>query len=117
MPRGCDVDADWPAPGSCIHHSVGVWPGLVDDHTRVLASDPERSLTLCARAWPMGEAEVQVTLTPSGEQTEVAIHEDIVSGPGVLVPGLVRQPALMWRNSETLRRLRLLVEGRAGRTA
>lgn len=36
---------------------------------------------------------------------------------GVLVPGLVRQPALMWRNSETLRRLRLLVEGRAGRTA
>ena len=117
MPRGCDVDADWPAPGSRIHHSVGVWPGLVDDHTRVLASDPERSLTLCARAWPMGEAEVQITLTPSGEQTEVAIHEDVISGPGVLVPGLVRQPALMWRNSETLCRLRLLVEGRAGRTA
>lgn len=73
------------------------------------------------RAWPIGEAEVQVTLTPSGEQTEVAIHEDVVSGPGVLVPGLVRQPALMWRNSEALRRLRLrlrlLVEGRAGRTA
>lgn len=112
-----DVDVDWPAPGSRIHHSVGVWPGLVDDHTRVLASDPERSLTLCARAWPMGEAEVRVTLTPSGEQTEVAIHEDVISGPGVLVPGLVRQPALMWRNSETLCRLRLLVEGRAGRTA
>lgn len=112
-----DVDADWPAAGSRIHHSVGVWPGLVDDHTRVLASDPDRSLTLCARAWPMGEAEVRLTLTPSGEQTEVTIHEDVVSGPGVLVPGLVRQPALMWRNSETLRRLRLLVEGRAGRTA
>ena len=65
----------------------------------------------------MGEAEVRVTLTPAGEQTEVTIREDVVSGPGVLVPGLVRQPGLKWRNSETLRRLRLLVEGRTARTA
>ena len=48
--------------------------------------------------------------------TEVTIVEDVVSGPGLLVPGIARQPGLKWRNSETLRRLRLLVEGRAGRT-
>lgn len=112
-----DVDATWPAEGSRIHHSVGVWPGLVDDHTRVLASQPQQSLTLRARAWPMGEAEVRITLTPSGEQTEVTIREDVVAGPGVLVPSLIRQPGLKWRNAETLRRLRLLVEGRAAQTS
>lgn len=112
-----DVDATWPAEGSRIHHSVGVWPGLVDDHTRVLASQPQQSLTLRARAWPMGEAEVRITLTPSGEQTEVTIREDVVAGPGVLVPSLIRQPGLKWRNAETLRSLRLLVEGRAAQTS
>ncbi|WP_068324906.1 SRPBCC family protein [Janibacter terrae] len=110
-----DVDEDWPAVGSRIHHSVGVWPGLIDDHTRVLAQEPQQSITLCARAWPMGEAEVRITLTPAGDRTEVTIVEDAVSGPALLVPGIARQPGLKWRNSETLRRLRLLVEGRSGR--
>lgn len=112
-----DVDATWPAEGSRIHHSVGVWPGLIDDHTRVLASQPQQSLTVRARAWPMGEAEVRITLTPSGEQTEVTIKEDVVSGPGALLPGLLRHPGLKWRNAETLRRLRLLVEGRTAQTS
>ena len=25
------VDGTWPQPGSRIHHSVGVWPLLIDD--------------------------------------------------------------------------------------
>lgn len=111
-----DVDKEWPAVGSRIHHSVGVWPGLIDDHTRVLAQQPQESITLRARAWPMGEAKVLITLAPAGDRTEVTIAEDVVSGPALLVPGIARQPGLKWRNSETLRRLRLLVEGRSGRT-
>lgn len=110
-----DVDPTWPAEGSRIHHSVGVWPKLIDDHTRALAVQPQQSLTLSARAWPMGEAEVRITLTPAGEQTDVTIEEDVVAGPGLLLPSPLRQPVLKWRNSETLRRLRLLVEGRAAR--
>ena len=108
-----DVDADWPAEGSRIHHSVGVWPRLIDDHTHVLEAEPGRSLRLRARAWPLGEAEVVITLAPMEGRTEVTITEDTVSGPGVLIPGFLRQPSLKWRNTETLRRLRLLVEGRA----
>ena len=27
------VDTNWPAPGSRIHHSVGVWPVVLSDHT------------------------------------------------------------------------------------
>lgn len=107
-----DVEPTWPAVGSRIHHSVGVWPGLIDDHTRVLDAQPQRSMRLRARAWPIGEAEVLITLTPAGEQTEVAIREDTVSGPGVLIPQPLIHLSLAWRNSETLRRLTLLVEGR-----
>lgn len=111
-----DVDPDWPAVGSRIHHSVGAWPALIHDHTRVLAQQPSESITLRARAWPMGEAKVHITVTPVDDRTEVTMVEDVVSGPGLLVPGIARQPGLKWRNSETLHRLRLLVEGRAGRT-
>lgn len=35
-----EVDVKWPASRSRIHHSVGVWPALIDDHTKVLESIP-----------------------------------------------------------------------------
>ncbi|NYF98355.1 SRPBCC family protein [Janibacter cremeus] len=111
-----DVEPSWPAAGSRIHHSVGVWPGVIDDNTEVLASEAERELRLRARAWPMGEAEVLITVTPSGGQSEVTIVEELASGPGRLVPAAVRKTGIAWRNKETLRRLELLVEGRAARS-
>lgn len=112
-----DVDPSWPAEGSRIHHSVGVWPGLVDDHTDVLAAAPGRSLRLRARAWPVGEAEVLLTITGVGGRSEVTISEDAVAGPGAMAPKALRGLSLRWRNTETLRRLGLLVEGRARFTA
>lgn len=111
-----DVEPDWPAVGSRIHHSVGVWPRLIDDNTEVLACEEEAALRLRARAWPLGEAEVLITLTPSDGQTEVSILEDASSGPGRFVPAAVRKPGIGWRNTETLRRLALLVEGRTKRS-
>jgi hypothetical protein len=44
----------------------------------------------------------------------VQIREDAVSGPGMLVPVLLRQLALAPRNRESLRRLDYLVRGRLG---
>lgn len=107
-----DVDDEWPAAGSRLHHSVGVWPALIDDSTQVLESVPRRSITLRARAWPVGEAQVIIRLKPVGDETEVEITEDAVSGPGRLVPKPVRAPTLKWRNTETLRRLAFLAERR-----
>lgn len=112
-----DVEPSWPAEGSRIHHSVGVWPGLIDDHTAVLAADEGTALRLRARAWPLGEAEVIITLTPSGAQTEVGLLEEVTAGPGRAVPAVIRAPGIRWRNTETLSRLALLVEGRTGRSA
>jgi uncharacterized protein YndB with AHSA1/START domain len=37
-----DVDPHWPEVGSKLHHSVGVWPGLIDDNTEVLEVEPGR---------------------------------------------------------------------------
>jgi uncharacterized protein YndB with AHSA1/START domain len=107
-----EVDDTWPEVGSRLHHSVGVWPLLVDDHTEVLDVTPGASLTLRARAWPGGEAKVHVRLTPSGQRTEVRIDEDVVTGPARLAPRPVRGLSLKWRNEESLRRLAFVAERR-----
>lgn len=107
-----EVESAWPQEGARIHHSVGVWPLLVDDHTEVTRSIPGEQLCLRARAWPAGEGAVTITLSPTDGRTSVVVEEDAVSGPGVLVPPPVRGLTLKWRNLETLRRLAYLAERR-----
>lgn len=107
-----DVDDDWPSVGSRLHHSVGVWPALVDDQTRVTECAPLQLLGLRAKAWPVGEAAVTLHLEVQGANTRVVIEEDAVSGPGTLVPKPLRAPGLRWRNIETLRRLAFIAERR-----
>ena len=107
-----EVDDEWPAVGSRLHHSVGLWPLLINDSTDVLEASSPSYLRLKARAWPGGVAHVEFTLEPEDGGTRVTIREDAVSGPGRLMPGPLRQPALHWRNSETLRRLAFLAERR-----
>jgi hypothetical protein len=107
-----DVDVSWPAEGSCIHHSVGVWPMTLDDNTEVVEATPGTMLKLRARLWPAGEASVTIRLTASGAGTDVVIEEDAVAGPGTLVPEPVRRLMLMVRNVETLKRLAYVAEGR-----
>ena len=107
-----DVDPSWPQVGSKLHHSVGVWPALLDDNTEVTDAEPLRMLALRARAWPFGEAAVVLRLNEYGGGTRVVIEEDAVSGPGKLVPKPARAPGLKWRNVETLRRLAYIAERR-----
>jgi hypothetical protein len=107
-----EVDSHWPEEGARLHHSVGVWPLVLDDTTSVVECQPVEMLRLRARSWPGGEAEVVLRLGEHPRGTAVTIAEDVVRGPGVLVPRLVRAPMLTWRNSETLRRLAFLAERR-----
>jgi hypothetical protein len=107
-----DVESSWPQVGAKLHHSVGVWPAVVNDNTEVLECDPGRYLRLRARGWPIGEAEVAITLTPSGARTLVKIEEKAVSGPGSLIPDPLEGVLIKWRNVETLRRLALIAENR-----
>lgn len=105
------VDSAWPGVGSELHHSVGVWPVLLNDSTTVLVSVPKRELVLRARGWPMGEATIRLTLSERGGACEVEMAEDVASGPGKLIPTPVRAAAIVPRNTESLQRLAYLVEG------
>ncbi|WP_426226226.1 SRPBCC family protein [Pseudarthrobacter sp. DSP2-3-2b1] len=109
------VDAHWPEVGSRLHHSVGIWPLVINDSSRVSAVEPGRSLELVARGWPLGEAKVIITLEDRGMQCLVTISEDATRGPGKLVPKMLRSPAIDVRNRETLHRLELMAAGGAKR--
>lgn len=109
------VDDAWPAPGSGLHHSVGVWPALINDSTTVLEWDAPRHALFKARGWPIGEAHVAVDVRErgGGDGCLVRITEDAVAGPARLVPTLLANALLQARNAETLRRLAYLAEGGA----
>ncbi|MDH6235961.1 SRPBCC family protein [Cryobacterium sp. CG_9.6] len=107
------VDEDWPAPGSALHHSVGVWPALINDTTSVLEWDPPRHVLLKARGWPIGEANVAIDVHNHPNGCLVRLSEYPVAGSARLVPRLLTDPALHIRNTETLQRLAYLAEGNA----
>ena len=107
-----DVDEEWPEPGSQIHHSVGLWPLLIDDRTHVLSCEPPHRLVLQARAWPAGEARVEITLAPTPAGCTITIDEVATHGPASLIPQVALDPLIDARNRESLRRLALLAEGR-----
>lgn len=109
------VDDDWPAPQALVHHSFGVWPVVINDTTYLQEWDPPRHLTMRARGWPMGEANIAIDVKKRANGCVVRISEDAVEGPGKLVPKFIRDIGLWYRNTETLRRLRWLAEGGAGR--
>jgi hypothetical protein len=108
------VAANWPAIGAELHHSVGAWPLLIDDVTRVLAVEPQQELRLRGKGWPVGEVEIHLVLRP-GENggCELVMCEDVVTGPGKLIPKPIRALLMKRRNAETLRRLAYLAEGSA----
>ena len=107
-----DVDDTWPAVGSQLHHSVGVWPLLINDTTEVLEVEEGRRILLLARGWPAGQAHVEISLEPDGQSTVATIVEHATAGPGALIPKPIQDPQLHVRNVETLRRLAFVVEGR-----
>ena len=111
-----EVDDEWPAVGSKLHHSLGTWPILVNDITEVTDATPGALLSLTAHARPTGTAAVTIRLEPVGTDTRVVIEEDMVSGPASWVPAPLRHLSLSWRNVETLRRLAYLAERRAMRS-
>ncbi|WP_426187479.1 SRPBCC family protein [Microbacterium sp. TWP3-1-2b2] len=106
-----DVDAAWPQPGAKLHHSVGVWPALLNDNTSTVSWNPPRQMVMTARGWPIGEARVTIDVKPFGDGCLVRIQEEAVSGPAKAMPRALTDVVLQWRNAETLHRLAYLAEG------
>ena len=109
-----DVEGTWPQAGARIHHSVGAWPLLLDDHTEVVESHAPTELTLQAKGRPLGEALVVMRVDDDGDGSLITMDETIVRGPGATLPDSVVDPLIAWRNTEALRRLGLIAEGGAG---
>jgi hypothetical protein len=106
------VDANWPAPGATIHHSVGVWPLLLDDETVSEKAVPNEELVLYAKGRPFGGARVVLRLHDADGGCLVEMEEFPVSGLGKLVPSRLGDVAAWPRNRETLLRLACVAEGR-----
>lgn len=105
-----DVEEAWPAEGSKLHHSFGVWPAVIDDETTVLEWNPPHRMVMQPSGWPIGEARVTITVKPRGSGCVVRLEEHASRGPGTLVPAPVLDIPLHIRNTETLRRLRYISE-------
>ena len=103
-----DADANWPTPGSRFHHTVGVGPLTVDDHTESLAADPPRRLVLRAKARPLGVAKVEIELEPQDGGTCVTLRENPtgLQKPLAYFPPL--QALTYVRNAESLARIEKL---------
>lgn len=107
-----DVEPGFPAPGCSIHHSIGVWPLLIDDVTTAEQYEPLHFLQLKVRAWPTGEGIVEFVATDKDGQCHLVMRERTAKGPAALLPEPLTDPVLHLRNAETLERLALLAEGR-----
>ncbi|MDX6247742.1 MAG: hypothetical protein QOF10_1102 [Kribbellaceae bacterium] len=106
------VEPGFPQPGHSIHHSVGIWPLLINDTTTAERYEPLRFLQLKVRAWPTGEGRVEFEATDKGGECQLIMREEAVKGPATLIPEAVLDPVLRLRNDETLKRLALLAQGR-----
>jgi uncharacterized protein YndB with AHSA1/START domain len=109
-----DADADWPAPGSKFHHTIGVGPIKLSDHTVALEAERPHRMVLRAKGRPIGTARVTLTMTPRDGGTVVHMVEnpDGVYRPLALNP-LVHLLTIA-RNSESLMRLEELALRKAG---
>jgi len=112
-----DVDDDWPREGSSFHHAVGVWPIRIHDSTTVVRTRRPTLVELRVRAWPLGEADVRLDLEQRGSLTRVTMRETPAEGPGAAIWRAPTAAVTTLRNRASLRRLKELVERRAGSRA
>jgi len=100
-----DADPHWPAPGSRFHHTVGVGPLEVKDHTVSLEADPPRRLRIRAKARPLGTAIVTLELHREDGGTRVEMHENPDGVTSLLAVNPLIQVLVKGRNAESLARL------------
>jgi uncharacterized protein YndB with AHSA1/START domain len=102
------ADPGFPAAGTRFHHTVGVGPLQVRDHTEVIEAAPPRLLHLRAKARPLGTASVVLKLEPHSEGTRVELVERPDGIYSVLALNPLLQLATKMRNAEALARLESL---------
>lgn len=106
-----EADERFPAAGTAFAHTVGWGPLDLDDHTRVLESEPPHKLMLQAKARPLGTARVTLEIEPEGAGSRVTMIEDAGNALTALVFNPLTHLLVRGRNEESLARLKRLAEG------
>ncbi|AKK27328.1 SRPBCC family protein [Mycobacterium sp. EPa45] len=106
------VDADWPAPGTRILHSIGVWPAVINDETVVLSCTPQEELVLLAKLGPAGAARITLRLSDIDGGCRLEMAEVAVEGPMKFVPNRIQLAGFWPRNRESTWRLANLAADR-----
>ena len=104
------ADSTWPAKGTRFHHTVGIGPLNVKDHTSVEEVDPPRRLVLRTKVRPFAVARVSLELRPERGGTRVTMEEYAIGGPASKIYGFCADLLMKGRNAEALRRLKALAE-------
>ena len=100
-----DADPGWPAAGTRFHHTIGVGPLKIEDHTESLEAKPPWMLRMRAKARPLGTAHVTLELTPEGSGTRVRMTENPDGATAVLSLNPLTHLLTKTRNAESLMRL------------
>ena len=108
-----DADPAWPAPGSRFHHTIGVGPLKVADHTESLEAREPELLRMRAKGRPLGVAQVTMRMTPQGSGTLVRMTEHPDGRAAILSLNPLVHVFTKARNAESLRRLEELALRRA----
>ncbi|MBN3510144.1 SRPBCC family protein [Mycolicibacterium septicum] len=106
------VDPNWPAPGSVIHHTIGIWPMALNDETVVESCTPGEELVLLAKARPFGLARIALRLSDTSSGSRIEMAEVPVGGPLNWVPRRLALAVAYPRNRECTERLVTLAERR-----
>jgi Polyketide cyclase / dehydrase and lipid transport len=104
------VDPNWPNPGSSIHHSIGVWPAVIQDDTVVESCSAPHELVLRANLGPLGSARITMRLSEIPGGCRVEMIEVPIKGPIGVIPDRLALAAVHPRNRECLWRLAALAE-------
>jgi len=106
------VDPAWPAPGATIHHTIGIWPVVLNDETVVESCRPQEELVLLAKGRPFGAARITLRLFDTEGGSRVEMVEVPVGGPLNWIPRRLALAAAYSRNRECTRRMIALAERR-----
>src|SRR3954463_9739144 len=108
-----DADPGWPAPGTRFHHTIGVGPLTLRDHTEVMEAEPPRLMRLRANSRPLGAATVTLRLTPLDGGTAVEMVEHPAGPFAVLALNPLLYVLTQLRNARSLMRLEDLARRRS----
>jgi hypothetical protein len=105
------ADGRFPEPGSRLHHSIGIWPFVLNDETTVEEWDPPKRFALHAKTRSVPTGRVLIEVMPRGKGCLVRMEEYAITGIAARIPAVIADPILWVRNREALRRLEWVARG------